>query len=314
MKNTQISLLLLMLLFSASTNPACQKQGVEPLPQKITQIADSTDNTIIDELAAIDVPDVIDPNPIGGTTKIDSITSTRATSDEDALANCSTFKYDSFLKVGYGGNSATLVLNLNENDTLVLSSITSSKPELVKVVDLRKADNKHWVFTMSSKTDTFRAASVRISVTNMRSFTFWKTIKVVGVNENVNTFGTQAWGLEYEKALVKGHYTLIDTSYIPTLGDVLKFGSDIKGVIITNPVVTPPQMLAGVYKSAKYIFNLVQWNANNCTSSRTVKKISTYKTDLPKGILSADAVTQATHFKAIGNILFKNLEICLKHT
>ena len=258
MKNNQIPLLFLLILLYAVANLACQKQSIEALPKKMTEPADTTDNTIIEELAAVDVPDVIDPDPVGGTTRIDSITSTRATTYEDALANCSTFKYDGFLKLGYGGNSATFILNLNEADTLVLSSITSSKPELFKVVDLRKLDNKHWAFTMATKTDTFRAASVRISVTNMRSFTFWKTIKVVGVNENVNTYGTQAWGLEYEKALVKGHYTPIDTFYTPVLGDVLKFGSDVKGVISTTPVVTPPQTVAGVYKSAKYVFNLVQ--------------------------------------------------------
>lgn len=297
MKKNQISLLFLMLLLSAATNPACKKQNVEPLQKEIVQIVDSTDNTIIDELAAIDVRDVIDPNPVGGTTKIDSITGFRATSDEDALANCSTFKYAGFLKVGYGGNSTTLMLNLNETDTLVLSSITSSKPELIKVVDLRKIDNKHWAFTIAAKTDTFRATSVRISVTNMRAFTFWKTIKVVGVNENVNTYGTQAWGLEYEGVLVKGTYSNMDTSYAPTLRDVLKFGSDVKGVIVTTPIVTPPQMSGGVYQSAKYVFNVVQWNANNCTSSRTVKRISVSKTDLPRGVLSADGVTAVTHYK-----------------
>lgn len=302
-----------VLLFAAQS---CTKNSTIENPS----ISSASDYELVDnaseEFEAPDIDALTDPigyEPEALTVTVGTLT--RATATEDAAANCDAFKYapvgkDASAKVGHGANSVTVSLVLaglpagsSDIDSIVnTNSSTGAYAEEAKwkkvgsrlnISQVTKGvDSLHYTFKLDAASDTFRAGScaakiyyrvTKAGVTTGKYKTV--TIKCVGVNENVNTFGTQKWGYELwggspSKYTAEGTAfpTFVgadSTRYVPAVGDVLRFGSDKRALLTQIISTTAPVTAAQILKGTKYVLQYRIMDPT-CKSTTKIAKLTYY--------------------------------------
>ena len=318
MKNVKILIPMAALVLLIIAGQSCKKASAEDnvaTEQQASANFDDVDNASQD-FEAPDIDELTDPIPYEPEALTVTVgTLTRATASEDAAANCDAFKYapagkEASAKVGYGGNSINVAITLaglpagsSDIDSIVnVNSSTGAYAEAAKVEkvggrlvisDVTKGvDSLHYTFKLAASVDTFRAGSCAAKI-------YWRvtkngvvtakyktvTIKCVGVNENVNTFGTQKWGYELwgginSKYSAEGTAfpTFVggdSTRYVPAVGDVLRFGSDKRALVTAIISTTAPVTAAQIVKGTKYVMQYKIMDPT-CKSTTKVAKLTYY--------------------------------------
>lgn len=300
----------LLLVFAQS----CKKASAEDntVQSEASANFDQVDNSFTEESAT-----EIETDPIGYEPEALSITLgtlTRCAESEDASANCTTFKYspatgEKSAKVGYGANSinvsltfAELQIGASRVDSIVNTNSSTGKyatAEKVAKVGGRLVvsnvtegvDSLHYSFKLAASTDLFRAGSAACKVywhigSVIKSKTV--TIKCIGINENVNTFGTQKWGWEFYGGAANKYTaagTTIDSTYVPAIRDGLRFGSDKIAIIDSLISTTAPVTTSQIAKGTKYV---VRYKIMDpvCTSSTKSGKLTLYSKVVPTNTLT----------------------------
>lgn len=261
---------------------SCQKNNTDI---QSDELAEQIENEVIEE-PSVDVPDEIEDYDDEGTMKIESISGPKASAFEVSSWCQIPFKYSGFFTVGKQANAVTLTVNLSKYDSL-LTAVSVNHDSLIEVSNLSRVDDTHYTFSCSTKSHLFTAKSIKFTFTSSRSVngtpkTFKKSIKMVGVNQLGNIYGTQLWGLNtlgVSQITPSSAGTAIDSTYVPTLGDIIFFDHDEqRGVVTTAPeiVTTSASLLAK--RGKKYKFQITQYNVR-CKSARTIKKYSLYAAD-----------------------------------
>lgn len=297
---------------------SCKKASADSdilAAQATSQNYDAVDNAS-EDFEAPDIDELTDPigyEPDALTVTVGTLT--RATATEDQAANCDAFKYapvgkDASVKVGYGGNAIDVAITLaglpigsSDIDSIVnTNSSTGKYAEDAKVAKVggrlvisnvtKGVDSLHYTFKLAASVDTFRAGScaakiyyrvTKAGVTTAKYKTV--TIKCVGVNGNVNTFGTQKWGYELwggnaSKYTAEGTafptFVAPDTvRYVPAVGDVLRFGSDKRALVTAIISTTAPVTAAQILKGTKYVLQYKIMDPT-CKSTTKVAKLTYY--------------------------------------
>lgn len=280
---------------------------------------ESSVNSDIEEVEEIAIPDDNDEDQTDyssdvASMKVESVVSSSvATQTEDQDNECQTFKYAGYNHInGEEGGKFTVTVTLPDTTDGLIDTATTNKPNLVLCgfAGLTKKTPTTYEFYayQASGWDSLRNLKVQFIFKTKKGKTIKsKSIACIGQHVNGATFGTNEWGTEHFQEKINGfgglagHLTPhapIDTSYVPTRGDIIKMTNGTKfkfGVITSNPVLVAPTRT----KPKRWDFRLSEMNSRECRSTITHKKVRAYAVgnSIATNIKSVDATYSATTFK-----------------
>jgi hypothetical protein len=296
MKKFQIGLFALVLFATSALVVSCNKDSFtgSAIPETQDRFSNDADENIVEETFEMQEDEFYDPEAVTV-----NVTGPTKALDSDANGGCTTVK-ESFKKAfKVSGSPVTLNLAFDKNVGITGITNTNTKTgatgtngagqKLVFGTPAMGADSMHWTVTITAS-DTFRLFSAKMTIaytelsSKMIPTAKTKNVTVPCVGENSNgLFATQSWGYAYEggtKSLTATP-TAIDSNWIPAVGDMVCFGSQKRGHIISvETPVAAGTSAAAIAKGAKHKFRYVIWDAT-CKGSRKAANITKYLKVLP---------------------------------
>lgn len=296
MKKFNVWAFALVLFATSALVVSCNKDSftASAIPETQDRFSSDADENIVEETFDMQEDKFYDPEAVTVT-----ITGGTLAANSDANGGCTTIK-ESFAKaIKVSSAAVTLNLAFDKNVGITGISNTNSKTgvtgtnaegqKLVFGTPAMGADSMHWTVTITAS-DTFRLASAKMTIayTELSSKaiptpkTKNVTVPCIGANSS-GLFGTQSWGYAYEggtKSLTATP-TAIDSNWIPTVGDMVCFGTAKRGhVISVETPVAAGTSAAAIAKGAKHKFRYVIWDAT-CKGSRKAANITKYLKEIP---------------------------------
>lgn len=267
--------------------------------KKEAEISKNTEGVSVEEefIPSEDIEPIYDDNS-DAALKIDSISGPKASTTNDiACQGVKPYKYAGFFVVGKGENSVDLTINLSKYDS-AFTSVVTNRDTSISVSGLTRLDSTHYRIHVATISDWFTQKTVKFTfkrtVAGIEKVVS-KTIRIVGMNNLGNLYGSQLWGLNSKNVHVlpnSANGVVMSSSYVPQMDDLIQFSNQTQYCYVLSAELLKA---ATATTKAKYKVKTIQYNSD-CNGGTTKRTVSAYADALSDKILNKDKLEYAVRY------------------